>query len=242
MFFSIKSIEMLVAILTVTFVYIISVSVVGYVRAFVAKKLGDTLPEELGFLTLSPFAHVSLFWLFCLIFFQLFDPRDLIALGRYIPLSVEAFTGKWRRSKMVLAHLSDVIASFFIAFFFLLFIFIVYQNKTLFLLYHPFSFKHVVAVLGNNVEPSFLVLTYGALVMFIFNCVLTAVSFFVNCYTMISSYMAMQWGISFSSELVKIIAFIMLWILLLPLLVYHVQFFILKMVTLISYKLGFVKI
>lgn len=40
--------------------YIITISPVGYFRAGVAKKMGDTSAEEQGFLTLNPLAHVSI--------------------------------------------------------------------------------------------------------------------------------------------------------------------------------------
>lgn len=75
--------------------YIIVVPIAGYARAWMAKKMGDDTPEELGFLTLDPFKHADFVGLLCLIFFDvgwgrnspvnpsniIYSPRGWLKLG-----------------------------------------------------------------------------------------------------------------------------------------------------------------
>lgn len=91
-------IEKVVLVLT----YFVSVPILGYFRAWVAKKMGDDTPQELGFLSINPVEHVSFLWLGVLLVL-----RTNFAFGRYIPINPSNIYGKWRWFKLSCAYLSD---------------------------------------------------------------------------------------------------------------------------------------
>lgn len=91
-------IEKIVLILT----YFVSVPILGYFRAWVAKKMGDDTPQELGFLSLNPIEHVSILWLGVLVVL-----RTNFAFGRYIPINPFNIQGRWRWAKLSAAYLAD---------------------------------------------------------------------------------------------------------------------------------------
>jgi len=78
--------------------YIITVTFTGWFESFIAKKMGDDTPEELGFLSLNPLDHFNVFG-FAAVLWNLFYgnllPFGIIpAWGRYIPLLPETMHGK----------------------------------------------------------------------------------------------------------------------------------------------------
>ncbi len=64
--------------------------------------MGDDTPQDLGFLTLNPFEHISVLWLIVLVIL-----RTNFAFGRYIPVNPFNIQGKWRLLKISAAYLSD---------------------------------------------------------------------------------------------------------------------------------------
>jgi hypothetical protein len=60
----------IIHIISMLLAYIIVVPIAGYSRAWMAKKMGDDTPEELGFLTLDPWHHVDFFGILCLLLFN----------------------------------------------------------------------------------------------------------------------------------------------------------------------------
>lgn len=99
-------IEKVVLVLT----YFVSVPILGYCRAWVAKKMGDDTPQELGFLSLNPVEHVSMLWLGVLLIL-----RTNFAFGRYIPINPFNIQGAWRWLKLTCAYLSDALAGVLIS-------------------------------------------------------------------------------------------------------------------------------
>lgn len=91
-------IENVVLVLT----YFVSIPLLGYFRAWVAKKMGDDTPQDLGFLSLNPVDHVSLPWLFIMLLL-----RNNFAFGRYIPINPYNIQGKRRLLKLSAAYLAD---------------------------------------------------------------------------------------------------------------------------------------
>lgn len=94
------------------FSYAITIPLIGYTRAWTAKKMGDDTPEQLGFLTLDPIAHYSWIWI---AFMIIFSDRVPFGFGQYIPLYIHNFRKPYRSAKLILAYFSDAIASFVLA-------------------------------------------------------------------------------------------------------------------------------
>jgi hypothetical protein len=83
--------------------YMILVSMVGYVRALIAKWMGDDTAEQQGFLTLNPAVHADVFGFILLILLG-------IGWGRQIPVNPTNIQGRFRWLKITIAMLSGVIA------------------------------------------------------------------------------------------------------------------------------------
>lgn len=107
---TIQATELIIDKLIILITYFTVVPVVGYFRAWVAQKMGDDTPEQLGFLTLNPMVHVSFFWLFVM-------GLDLVpfGFGKYVPLNPHNYFGKFRFLKMLAAYLSDAFANLVMA-------------------------------------------------------------------------------------------------------------------------------
>lgn len=65
-------------------VYMTSVSISGYIQAWVAKKCDDTTPEDTGFLTLNPLVHSDIIGLLALILTGLGWPRLMLFNPHYV--------------------------------------------------------------------------------------------------------------------------------------------------------------
>jgi hypothetical protein len=83
--------------------YMILVSLVGYVRALIAKWMGDDTAEQQGFLTLNPAVHADIFGFLLLVFLG-------IGWGRQIPVNPTNIQGRCRWLKITAAMLSGVFA------------------------------------------------------------------------------------------------------------------------------------
>jgi hypothetical protein len=83
--------------------YMILVSMVGCLRAILAKWMGDDTAEQQGFLTLNPAMHVDIFGFILLLLLG-------IGWGRQIPINPTNIRGRFRWIKLSIAMLSGVIA------------------------------------------------------------------------------------------------------------------------------------
>jgi len=77
--------------------YMPTVAISGWFEAWVSKKCGDDTPEQLGFLTLNPFAHFNFFGFGALLASGLLSEyipffEGLPGWGRYIPISPSEFS------------------------------------------------------------------------------------------------------------------------------------------------------
>ncbi len=121
---TIQNVKLLMSISIVLFVYFITAPIVGCFKAWVAGKMGDDTPEDNGFLTLNPFAHVSKFWIVIIIYYQILFFYAPIGMGKPIFLNPVNIQGRNRVGKLLLAYFSDTLAAFAIgitSFFLLLF-------------------------------------------------------------------------------------------------------------------------
>jgi uncharacterized membrane protein len=80
--------------------YIPTVSVAGWFEAFAAKKLGDTVPERAGFLTLNPWVHFNP-WGFLLMFINIAG-FGFAAFGNIVPLAPESLKGAYKNLRAAL--------------------------------------------------------------------------------------------------------------------------------------------
>ena len=93
--------------------YIPTVTFSGWFEAWIAKKNGDDIPEQFGFLTLDPMMHFNVIGFGVLLVGQLFGDylpffKDLPGWGRYIPLNPSENS----RSKILLQFTARAIAHF----------------------------------------------------------------------------------------------------------------------------------
>jgi hypothetical protein len=81
--------------------YMILVSMVGYIRALLAKWMGDDSAEQQGFLTLNPMVHADIFGFILLMVLG-------IGWGKRIPINPVNIQGRFRWLKLSVAMLSGV--------------------------------------------------------------------------------------------------------------------------------------
>lgn len=102
----------IIQVLTFAIGYLIIVPIIGCFRAWVAKQVGDTTPEDSGFLTLNPLAHIDPIGFMVLLLFRFgwgkhvfinpqhitephrwfkFFCATMVAMGAYLLLAVTAF-------------------------------------------------------------------------------------------------------------------------------------------------------
>ncbi len=107
---TIQATELIIDKLVIIITYFTVIPIVGFFRAWIAEKMGDDTPEQLGFLTLNPMAHISFFWLIVM-------GLDIVpfGFGKYVPLNPHNYYGRWRFVKMLAAYLSDATANLVMA-------------------------------------------------------------------------------------------------------------------------------
>lgn len=100
--------ELLITTLTFFLAYLVSVTISGSFRAWVAEKMGDETGAALGFLSFNPFVHVDMLGLLFLVVF-------FFGWGRYVPINHFNIEDPYRRLKIAAAYFSDTIIHFFSA-------------------------------------------------------------------------------------------------------------------------------
>ncbi len=93
--------------------YIPTVTFSGWFEAWVAKKNGDDVPEQFGFLTFDPMIHINIIGFAVLLIGQIFGDylpffKGLPGWGRYIPLNPSGNN----RGKILLQFSARAIAHF----------------------------------------------------------------------------------------------------------------------------------
>lgn len=104
---SLSTAEILIGVITLLCAYLISVSITGFLRAWIADAMGDSTGKDLGFLTLNPFAHVDIVGLMVLFWIG-------FGWGRYIPVLPERVGNRF---KAMIVAFSDTIAHALLYFF-----------------------------------------------------------------------------------------------------------------------------
>ncbi len=102
-------------LITFVIAYFIVIAPAGFFRAWVAKKMGDSTGEQLGFLTFNPLVHINGIGLFILVFSCLVDRVVPFGWGAFIPINPHNITGRLRPVKLFFAYFSDVLFNVFCA-------------------------------------------------------------------------------------------------------------------------------
>ncbi len=105
---TIKTIELLISIVTIGIAYTLSATTAGYVQAWMAKKFGDDTPETAGFLTWNPFIHIDPVGALCLFLLG-------VGWGKFIPINPAAIKGKFRLFILFLAKPFAYVAIAFVS-------------------------------------------------------------------------------------------------------------------------------
>jgi hypothetical protein len=110
-------------------VYVINSSFGGYIHAWIAEKVGDSTPKDLGYKTIDPAAHFSFFWftlmMIGLVFGQVLESfRSLPGVGQRLPISPESLTGKYAKARIVIDFFARAIAHLFLFVFFFFSLFV----------------------------------------------------------------------------------------------------------------------
>jgi hypothetical protein len=182
---NVQTAQSLQLIITFLLAYLISVTLAGSFRAWVAKKLGDSTAAELGFLTLNPLAHIDFFGIVCLFLFQ-------FGWGKFVPINPLRFRTKYGSLKLLCAILSDTFAHMTLAttgFASLIFIF----GQKILMINQPLSqafpdassFTLAIAVIMHSIIVLNIML---AVVSFILSTCGIAVTFFLERYTQYQPY------------------------------------------------------
>lgn len=108
MFLSLSLARTLIQLLTSLITYFWLIPLLGYFRAWTAKKMGDSTPEMLGFLTINPFVHTDMIGLLVLCVFG-------AGWGVHIPIYLNNIQGRFETAKRLIVLFSDAILSFLIA-------------------------------------------------------------------------------------------------------------------------------
>jgi hypothetical protein len=185
---SFKSAELFMRIIIVLLAYFISAPLVGYFRAWTADKMGDNTGEQLGFLTLNPLAHVSLYWMIFIVWIQVsFTHFVPIGLGKYIPINPHNIRGPWRGLKLASAYLSDTFAGIGlgIATYFCLILY--YKADALKFIEQAMSLRSLTAM-QPDMSSLGIITVWIAVTLVLFNCLMAAFSVISNMFHFVMYY------------------------------------------------------
>jgi hypothetical protein len=108
MFLSLDLVKTLIQLMTSLITYFWLIPLLGFFRAWTAKKMGDNTPEMLGFLTLDPFVHTDMLGLGVLCLFG-------AGWGVHIPIYLNNINGNYANLKRLVVLFSDALLSFLVA-------------------------------------------------------------------------------------------------------------------------------
>lgn len=100
----VETVEAIRLVLIMFLCYVPLVTLTGWFEAWVAKKMGDTVPEQSGFLTLDPYVHFNP-WGFALPLILSFMENlsiGLVPFGNLVPLTPEVLAGHHRNRRALI--------------------------------------------------------------------------------------------------------------------------------------------
>ncbi len=212
MIFSLKTAELFLRVMFIIAAYVPTVTLAGYMRAKIAKKIGDDLPEDFGFLTLNPLAHISFFSITLTLIFQLTGSALFVGFGNYIPLNRDAIVGRFRWLKIFLVQMTDVITPFILSALSAFFVVLLYSYKAVLLIADPLSFKSISTILGPTASYVSIVGTSFLLVFFVLNYAITVLNFLINTCSLIGYAFRYGKDDQRNGDIVELISILIFWI------------------------------
>lgn len=97
--------ESLIGYITFFIAYCISISISGFFASWIILKMGDDTPEQAGFFTLNPMAHLDILGTLFLILYR-------FGWSRFIPINPFNIQGRHRALKVLTAFLAEPFAHF----------------------------------------------------------------------------------------------------------------------------------
>lgn len=88
------------------------VSIIGFLQAWIAYKMGDDTAKNWGFLTLDPLVHADLYGFIILLFpWQLFGSDINFGFGKFVPTDPEGLYGRFQKIRKVIILFSGMLAA-----------------------------------------------------------------------------------------------------------------------------------
>lgn len=140
--FNVQTATFLATFITYIIAYFITVPAGGALRAWVAKKCGDSTPEDLGFLTLNPIAHCDTVG-FIMLFFSYIGFRHFFGWGAFVPINPFNFTGRWGTVKLLFTSVADVVGYLISALFWMILLIIFFDYRMTMIIHYSIM-KHAV--------------------------------------------------------------------------------------------------
>lgn len=180
--FNLRNIVDIIYLITFIIAYLISETLCGWFRAYVAKKVGDNTPADMGFLSFNPLVHI--------------DPIGMLFLvisgfgwGRASPINPYNIEEPHRGLKLSLAYFSDTFAHLVIAIVSLVVLLCCFGTTMIVLAKPILLYHHESLPLLTKYYPhrSSLVLSMAmVLIALIYLCViLTVLNFIVNGFRLV---------------------------------------------------------
>ncbi len=185
---SFKSAEFFMRIVVVLLVYCVTAPLTGYVRAWTAEKMGDSTPKQLGFLTLNPMAHISIWWVVFIIWIQTsFMHFTPIALGKYVPINPHNIQGKWRGIRLASAYLSDSLMNIFLGILSFFVLILTFKADALLFIEQAISLRSL-TLLQPNLSSLQIIVIWIMATFALFNCLVAAFSVISNLFNFVMFY------------------------------------------------------
>ena len=180
---TVKNAEFFIGIITFLVAYLIAVTGANFVRAVVAKAMGDDSAEQLGFLTLNPLVHLDPLGLAVLFLF--YSWGNYFGWGRHVPINPFNIENPWRGLKLTLVYLSDTIAHFCMALSGIVMLEVLFDGRILGLVRYMVLSRTMSHLLLAHSYPahSSLVVAVGFIIIALvyLNVVLGVLYFIINC-------------------------------------------------------------
>lgn len=93
---NVQTAESIISIITFLLAYLCSVTFAGFFTAWMALQMGDDTPEQEGFLTLNPLAHIDFLGTLFLVLYN-------FGWGRFVPINPFNIHGPYRTIKVLAA-------------------------------------------------------------------------------------------------------------------------------------------
>jgi len=122
MIITLQTAQFIITIVSLLMAYFITITISNYVKARVALTFGDDTPEQLGFLTLNPLAHIDPIGLLFVCLFQ-------FGWARYIPINPLNMRSPHRTLKTIITFLSNSFACIVLALAALIGLMLIFNDK-----------------------------------------------------------------------------------------------------------------